>query len=200
MAEKRIANKQRKTAETEIELTLNLDGEGKAEVDTGVPFLDHLLTLWTAHGLFDLEVKARGDLAVDYHHLVEDLGIVLGQAFLEALGDKRGIVRYASMCLPMDETLVQVAVDISNRPLLVYEVGSRPGFVRDFNVGLIHDFFQGFVSEARLTLHVNRLRGEEPHHGVEAVFKGVGRILSSATRIDERRAGQVVSTKGTLTD
>lgn len=200
MAEERIGKRERKTSETEIELTLNLDGQGQAEIDTGVPFVDHLLTLWAAHGLFDLQVSARGDLAVDYHHLVEDLGIVLGQAFLEALGEKRGLVRYASLCLPMDETLVRVAVDISNRPLLVYEVGSRPGFVRDFNVGLVREFFQGFASEARLTLHVNRLEGDEPHHGVEAVFKATGRVLSAATRIDDRRAGQVVSTKGTLTD
>jgi imidazoleglycerol-phosphate dehydratase len=198
MAGERVAERSRETAETRISLRLDLDGSGQADLATGIPFLDHMLELFTLHGLFDLTVRAEGDLAVDYHHLVEDLGLVLGGALAEALGDKKGITRYASLSLPMDETLVRVAVDLGNRPYLRYALPVLPGFVRDFNTGLFREFFQALVNEGRFNLHLVRECGEEPHHLAEACFKGVGRALDAATRPDPRRAEQVVSTKGTL--
>lgn len=198
MAQERIGSKERKTKETEIRIEWNLDGSGVAEIDTGVPFFDHMLTLFSVHGLFDLKVSARGDTEVDYHHLVEDVGIVLGDCLREAVGEKAGIRRYGSVFLPMDETLVRVAVDIGNRPWLSYDLPSSPGFVRDFNVGLFREFFQGFVNQAGINLHVRRESGEEPHHLAEAAFKGTARALDEATRLDERRDGAVASTKGTL--
>ena len=200
MAEQRIATRSRKTAETEIEVEWNLDGTGQATIDTGVPFFDHMLTLFTVHGLFDLTIKATGDTAVDYHHLVEDLGIVLGDCFKEAVGDKAGIRRYGSFFLPMDETLVRVAVDVSNRPWLAYDLPAAPGFVKDFNVGRFREFFQGFVNQARINLHIQRESGVEPHHLAEAAFKGTARALDEATQIDPRRGGAIASTKGTLND
>lgn len=198
MAEERIAARERETTETKIRAEWNLDGSGSAEIETGVPFFDHMLALFAMHGLFDLKLQASGDTAVDYHHLVEDTGIVLGECFREAVGDKAGIRRYGSVFLPMDETLVRVAVDVGNRPWLSYELPAAPGFVRDFNVGLFREFFQGFVNQAGINLHIRREAGEEPHHLAEAAFKGTARALDEATGLDPRRAGTVASTKGTL--
>ncbi|MBC2601225.1 imidazoleglycerol-phosphate dehydratase HisB [Puniceicoccus vermicola] len=198
MAEQRIAARKRETAETQISAEWNLDGTGQAEIDTGVPFFDHMLTLFTVHGLFDLKIEAEGDIDVDYHHLVEDLGIVLGDCFHEAVGDKAGIRRYGFFYLPMDESLVRVAVDVSNRPWLDYDLPASPGFVKDFNVGLFREFFQGFVNQSRINLHIRREAGIEPHHLAEAAFKGTARALDEATQIDPRRGGKVASTKGTL--
>ncbi|MGE9290610.1 MAG: imidazoleglycerol-phosphate dehydratase HisB [Puniceicoccales bacterium] len=198
MAEQRIAARKRETAETQISAEWNLDGSGIAEISTGVPFFDHMLTLFTVHGLFDLKIEAKGDIEVDYHHLVEDLGIVLGDCFHEAVGDKAGICRYGFFYLPMDESLVRVAVDVSNRPWLDYDLPASPGFVRDFNVGLFREFFQGFVNQSRINLHIRREAGIEPHHLAEAAFKGTARALDAATQIDPRRGGKVASTKGTL--
>ena len=198
MADQRIATRVRETAETKISVEWNLDGSGIAEIETGVPFFDHMLNLFTVHGLFDLKIAASGDTDVDYHHLVEDLGIVLGDCFHEAVGDKGGIRRYGSFFLPMDESLVRVAVDVSNRPYLDYDLPTAPGFVRDFNVGLFREFFQGFVNQSRINLHIRREAGREPHHLAEAAFKGTARALDEATQIDPRRGGKVASTKGTL--
>lgn len=198
MAEKRVAKRERKTSETEISVEWNLDGSGQAEIVTGVPFFDHMLTLFAVHGLFDLKIAAKGDVEVDYHHLVEDLGIVLGDCFHEAVGDKAGICRYGFFFLPMDESLVRVALDVSNRPWLEYDLPASPGFVKDFNVGLFREFFQGFVNQAKINLHIRREAGSEPHHLAEAAFKGTARALDEATRIDPRREGTVASTKGTL--
>ncbi|MEM0965483.1 MAG: imidazoleglycerol-phosphate dehydratase HisB [Verrucomicrobiota bacterium] len=200
MAEKRIGAKTRETAETRISVEWNLDGTAQSKIETGVPFFDHMLTLFAVHGLFDLEVKADGDVEVDYHHLVEDLGIVMGDCFREAVGDKAGIKRYGSFFLPMDETLVRVAVDVSNRPWLEYDLPASPGFVKDFNVGLFREFFQGFVNQARINLHIRRECGVEPHHLAEAAFKGTARSLDEATQIDPRRGGAIPSSKETLND
>lgn len=200
MAKERIGEEQRETRETRISIRLNLDGSGEAEISTKVPFFDHMLELFAFHGLFDLKVEAEGDTEVDYHHLVEDAGIVLGDCFYQAFGDKTGIVRYGSVDLPMDETLVRVAVDVGNRPWLAYEMPPTPGFIRDFNAGLFREFYQGFVNQARINLHIRRLSGVEPHHLAEATFKGVARALDAATRIDPLRKGKVASTKGTLTE
>jgi imidazoleglycerol-phosphate dehydratase len=188
----------RKTAETDITLTLALDGRGDAAIATGVPFFDHMLTLWAKHGLFDLEVKATGDTDVDYHHTVEDVGLVLGQAVRDALGDKRGIRRYGFFLLPMDESLARVVIDISGRPHLVYQVEAPTMFVRDFNLVLVKEFCRAFSNALGANLHVQVEYGEEPHHVAEAVFKCLGRALDVATQIDPRAADQLPSTKGTL--
>jgi imidazoleglycerol-phosphate dehydratase len=198
MATKRTAKIERDTAETSIRLSLDLDGSGAGTIDTGIPFFDHMLVLFSRHGLFDLSVTAKGDIAVDYHHTVEDVGIVLGQAFRKALGERCGIRRYGFWVLPMDETLVQVALDLSNRPLLVYRVDSRESMVRDFNIGLVREFCQAFAGNVGANLHVNLLYGEEPHHIAEAIFKALARALDAATTIDPRLAGSLMSTKGTL--
>jgi len=198
MADPRIAEITRETAETQIALTLNLDGSGKSTVETGVPFLDHMLTLFARHGLFDLNVKATGDIGVDYHHLVEDMGIVLGEAVKQALGAKLGIQRYGSFYLPMDETLVRVVLDLGNRPLMVYRVDSSISFVRDFNIRLFREFFQGFANSAGANVHVQLEYGDEPHHIAEAVFKAFARALDVAARIDPRQEGSLPSTKGML--
>lgn len=198
MAQERIAEIKRDTKETQIALKLNIDGNGAADVATGIPFFDHMLTLFAAHGMFDLSVKATGDVAVDYHHLVEDVGIALGTAFKQALGDKAGIVRYGFFIQPMDETLARVVVDLGGRAMLVYKVDTTVAFVRDFNIGLLREFFQGFANNAGTNVHVQLEYGEEPHHVAEAVFKGFGRALDVACRIDERRQGALPSTKGSL--
>ena len=200
---KRSAKVQRHTAETQIALTLTIDGAGKADVKTGLPFLDHMLTLLAKHSLCDLKLKATGDLDVDAHHTVEDIGIALGQAFVQALGDKRGIRRYGWALVPMDETLAQcrVALDFSNRPYLVF---TCPGWrqianveVGKLRVGLVKEFLQGFANEARCNLHVDVLRGEEPHHVVEAIFKALAKALDLACQRDRRVKG-LPSTKGKL--
>ena len=197
MAEKRIAEVKRETKETKIALKLNIDGNGSADVRTGIPFFDHMLTLFAAHGLFDMTIEATGDVEVDYHHLVEDVGIALGQAFRQALGDKSGISRYGFFLQPMDETLARVVVDLGGRAMLVYKAETPVTFVRDFNIGLLREFFQGFANNAQANVHVLLEYGEEPHHVAEAVFKGFGRAMDAACRIDPRRQG-TPSTKGVL--
>ncbi|MDF9826868.1 imidazoleglycerol-phosphate dehydratase [Ereboglobus sp. PH5-10] len=198
MDQKRIAKIARKTAETDINLTLEIDGSGRSKIDTGVPFFDHMLTLFAKHGLFDLEVTCKGDVAVDYHHTVEDVGIVLGEAFRAALGDKLGIRRYGFFLLPMDESLARVVVDLGGRAHLVYEANAPTMFVRDFNIILVKEFCRAFSNALACNLHVNLEYGEEPHHVAEAVFKGLARALDAATQYDPRAAGQLPSTKGKL--
>jgi imidazoleglycerol-phosphate dehydratase len=203
---KRTARVRRDTAETKISLALTIDGKGKANVSTGVPFFDHMLTLLAKHSLCDLTIKAKGDLDVDAHHTVEDIGIALGQAFVQALGDKRGIRRYGWAVVPMDETLAQarIALDFSNRPFLVFEAKNWSrianvslGRKHEFRVGLVKEFLQGFANEARCNLHVDVLRGDEPHHVVEAIFKALAKALDLACQRDPRVKG-VPSTKGKL--
>jgi len=196
----RIGEVSRETNETCVNISLNLDGEGKGEINTGAPFFDHMLELFARHGFFDLSVDARGDVEVDYHHLVEDAGLALGQAVRKALGNRAGITRYGFFVLPMDETLVTVSLDLSNRPYLVYNAEPPVTFVRDFNVNLFKEFFQAFANEAGANLHVRLEYGEEPHHVVEAVFKGFARALDAATRYEPRLGGAIPSTKGTLSE
>jgi len=188
----------RKTAETNIALTLAIDGRGVSEIDTGVAFFDHMLTLFAKHGLFDLTVKAKGDTDVDYHHTVEDVGLVLGQAFKEALGDKVGIRRYGFFLLPMDEALARVVVDVGGRPMLVYSAEAPTMFVRDFNITLVKEFCRAFSNTLGANLHVQLIYGEEPHHVAEAIFKGLARALDAATQIEPRAADLLPSTKGTI--
>lgn len=194
----RVATVARKTAETDIVLTLGVDGAGVSKIDTGVPFFDHMLTLFAKHGLFDLTVKAKGDVEVDYHHTVEDVGLVLGQAFKEALGDKVGIKRYGFFLLPMDESLARVVVDVGGRPHLVYEANAPTMFVRDFNIILVKEFCRAFSNALGANLHVHLIYGEEPHHVAEAIFKGLARALDTATQIEPRAADQLPSTKGKI--
>lgn len=194
----RTATVARKTAETDITLALSVDGKGTSKIDTGVPFFDHMLTLFAKHGLFDLEVKAIGDVDVDYHHTVEDVGIVLGEAFKRALGDKKGIVRYGFFYVPMDESLARVVVDLSGRACLVYDVVSPTMYVRDFNLILVKEFCRAFSNTLGCNLHVKLEYGEEPHHVAEAIFKALARALDAATLVDERTAGALPSTKGAL--
>ena len=198
MAEQRIATIERNTQETQIKMELNLDGTGVSEIDTGIPFFDHMLTLFAKHGLFDLKLKAAGDIDVDYHHMVEDTGIVLGQCLKKALGEKRGIRRYGFFLLPMDESLARVALEQSNRQAFVYKVDFKFPMVRDFNIVLIKEFFQAFANDAACNLHINLEYGEEPHHIAEAIFKGFARALDMATTIDPRMGDALPSTKGTL--
>ena len=193
----RSATVQRKTAETDIKLSLGVDGTGKYEIDTSVPFLDHMLSVMTRHGHFDLHVHAKGDTAVDYHHTVEDVGIVLGQALKTALGDMKGIRRYGTAKVPMDEALAEAVVDVSGRPGLVYNVKLPKAKVGEFDVELGYDFFKALTNHAMVTLHVNVPYGDNLHHILEAVFKAVGRALDDATSLDGRNIG-VPSTKGTL--
>jgi imidazoleglycerol-phosphate dehydratase len=188
----------RKTAETDIRLSINLDGTGKAEVATGVGFLDHMLTLFARHGKFDLCVTCKGDTNVDDHHSVEDIGIALGQAFKEALSDKRGIVRYGDITLPMDEALVLAAVDISGRAMLCCDVQFRTEKIGDFDTELVEEFFQAFCSNAYVTLHIRQLAGKNSHHIAEAVFKAVSRALRKAVAIDPEAIDEIPSTKGVL--
>ena len=188
----------RKTAETEIELTLDLDGSGKSQIDSGCGFLDHMLTLFAGHGRFDLTLTCRGDTQVDYHHSVEDIGIALGQAFAEALGDKRGITRYGSMLLPMDEALVLCAADLSGRAMLRYALERPTAKVGDFDTELAEEFFWGFVRSAAATVHLRQLDGTNTHHILEAAFKAFGRAMRQAVRLDPELSGEVPSTKGVL--
>jgi imidazoleglycerol-phosphate dehydratase len=194
----RQARVERKTKETDIVLHLNIDGTGAAKIQTGIPFFGHMLEAWTKHGLVDLTVDAHGDLEVDLHHTVEDVGIVLGKALREALGDRRGIVRFGSAAIPMDETLVSAAVDISGRPFIVFNVPLNRARVANFDLDLLKDFFRAFAFNAELNLHVNLHYGENLHHIAEAIFKAVGRAVAEATRLDPRIAGVVPSTKGAL--
>ena len=198
MAKARTAKLTRNTKETRIQAELNIDGSGESSIDTGIPFFDHMLTLFARHGLFDLTVKAEGDIDVDYHHTVEDTGIVLGQLVKDALAEKRGISRYGFFLLPMDECLARVAIDLSNRQAFVYKVESGDPMVRDFNIGLVKEFFQAFANEACCNLHINLEYGEEPHHVAESIFKSFARALDSATQIDPRLGDSIPTTKGML--
>ena len=188
----------RKTAETDISITLSLDGKGVSEIDTGCGFLDHMLTLFSKHARYDLKVRCVGDTHVDYHHTAEDVGICLGKAFFEALGDKRGITRYGNMLLPMDETLILSAVDISGRDYLGYEVDIKSARVGDFDTELCEEFFMAFVREAKINLHIRSLAGKNSHHVIEGAFKSVARSLSEATELDLRFADEIPSTKGVI--
>lgn len=188
----------RKTNETDIRLDLNLDGAGTGIIVTGIPFFDHMLTLFAKHGMFDLDIQLTGDIEVDYHHSVEDVGICLGQAFREALGDARGIKRYASGLIPMDETLCQMALDISNRPALVFNYQFPKTKIGTFDAELVEEFFNAFVNNARIALHINILHGSNLHHIAESCFKAFGIILDDATQIDPRKTELIPSTKGTL--
>ena len=194
----RQADIARKTAETDITLSLDLDGAGKSDISTGCGFLDHMLCAFARHGRFDIALKCKGDTQVDDHHSVEDIGIALGSAFCRALGDKRGISRYGSMILPMDEALVMSAVDISGRAHLEYDVPRLKDKVGSFDTELVKEFFLGFVRNAGVTLHIRKLSGENTHHILEAAFKSVARSLSQAVRIDERFADEIPSTKEVL--
>ncbi|MCE5284376.1 MAG: imidazoleglycerol-phosphate dehydratase HisB [Pelosinus sp.] len=187
----------RKTGETDIKVELNLDGQGQSEIATGIGFFDHMLILWAKHGLFDLKVAAKGDLEVDGHHTVEDAGIVLGAAIKEALGDKKGIKRYGTAFVPMDEALAFVSLDISGRPYLVFDASLPGGSIGGFDTELVEEFLRALAVQAGLTLHVRVLYGKNAHHMVEAIFKALGRALSEACIKDERIVG-VMSTKGVL--
>jgi imidazoleglycerol-phosphate dehydratase len=193
----REARVERNTKETQIVLQLNLDGSGASKVETGIPFFNHMLEAWAKHGLIDLTVDAKGDLDVDLHHTVEDVGICLGKAFKEAVGDKKGIARYGDSFLPMDEALVHAAVDVSGRPYLVFNVPLGRTRISNFDLDLLKDFFRAVAFNAELTLHVTMHYGENLHHIAEAVFKSVGRALAEATRLNPR-IGDVLSTKGSL--
>jgi imidazoleglycerol-phosphate dehydratase len=194
----RKATIERKTKETDISLQLNMDGTGAAAIETGIPFLDHMLSLLAAHGFFDLEIQAKGDIEVDDHHTVEDLGIAIGMAVRKALGEKRGIRRYGEATVPMDEALARVALDISNRPVLSYRVSLQNRTTGSFDVGLLREFFRALVTHAGVTMHVDLLAGDEPHHVSEAIFKAFARALDQATRSDSRLGESVPSTKGIL--
>ncbi|WP_177419774.1 imidazoleglycerol-phosphate dehydratase HisB [endosymbiont of Lamellibrachia barhami] len=194
----RTAQVERNTLETRISITLNLDGTGKSRFETGVPFLDHMLDQVARHGLIDLEVNAKGDLEIDAHHTVEDIGITLGQALAEALGDKKGIRRYGHAYVPLDEALSRVVVDFSGRPGLEYNVAFTRARIGEFDVDLFREFFQGLVNHAGMTLHIDNLRGINAHHQAETVFKALGRAMRMALEPDPRMSDVVPSTKGTL--
>ena len=197
MAE-RIAKIERRTKETNISLEISLDGRGITEVKTGIPFFDHMLTAFSKHGLFDLKVYCEGDIEVDYHHTVEDVGIVLGEAIRKALGEKFGINRFGFFLLPMDEVLVRVSLDLSNRSYLEYLVQPVTYYIKDFNIALVKEFFQGLTNALGANIHIALEYGVEPHHIAEAIFKGFARALDQATRIDPRIKGDLPSTKGMI--
>ncbi len=194
----RTAQVTRNTLETQVSVSLNLDGNGQAKLASGVPFLDHMLDQIARHGLMDLDVSAKGDLHIDAHHTVEDIGITLGQAFARAIGDKKGVRRYGHAYVPLDEALSRVVLDLSGRPGLVFEVNFTRARIGEFDADLVREFFQGFVNHAGVTLHVDCLRGVNAHHQAETVFKAFGRALRMAVEPDERMAGVMPSTKGSL--
>ncbi len=194
----RISEINRKTNETNISLKLNIDGDGKNSINSGCGFLDHMLCLFSRHGRFDLELNCKGDTFVDYHHTVEDIGIVLGKAFAEALGDMRGITRYGSFILPMDESLILTAVDISGRSYLGYNLQIPSSRVGDFDTELVREFFEAFVRNSNITLHLNQLEGYNTHHIIEGTFKSVARSLKQAVEIEEKYKNEIPSTKGVL--
>ncbi|MGB0920343.1 MAG: imidazoleglycerol-phosphate dehydratase HisB [Alphaproteobacteria bacterium] len=194
----RTASKSRKTKETSIEVELNLDGTGQYDVETGIGFLDHMLEQLSRHSLIDLKVRAKGDLHIDFHHTTEDTGIVIGEAFADAIGDMKGITRYADVHIPMDETLTRVALDISQRPYLVWRVNFTKPKLGDMDTELFKEWFQAFAQAAGITLHIENVYGENNHHIVESCFKGTARALRAAIEIDPRKADAVPSTKGTL--
>ena len=188
----------RKTAETDISLSIDLDGSGKSNIDTGCGFLDHMLTLFASHGCFDLDVSCKGDMEVDAHHTAEDIGICLGKAFLEALGDKKGIVRYGFMILPMDEALLLASVDLSGRGYLGYGLDIPAEKVGDFDTELVEEFWLAFIREAKCALHIKQLDGKNSHHIIEGAFKAIARSLRAAVSIDEKTRDEIPSTKGVL--
>ncbi|MDN5753759.1 MAG: imidazoleglycerol-phosphate dehydratase HisB [Nitrosospira sp.] len=188
----------RNTLETQISVKVDLDGTGKAVLDTGVPFLDHMLDQVARHGMIDLEISAKGDLHIDAHHTVEDIGITLGQAFTQAIGDKKGLRRYGHAYVPLDEALSRVVVDLSGRPGMEFNIGFVRARIGEFDVDLINEFFRGFVNHAMVTLHLDNLSGRNAHHQAETVFKAFGRALRMATEIDPRAMGAIPSTKGSL--
>ena len=194
----RQAQVTRNTLETQIEVRLNLDGSGKSRLATGVGFFDHMLDQVARHGMVDLEVEAKGDLHIDAHHTVEDVGITLGQAFAKAIGDKKGVRRYGHAYVPLDEALSRVVIDLSGRPGLEYSVDYARGLIGEFDVDLVHEFFQGFVNHALVTLHIDNLKGRNAHHQAETIFKAFGRALRMAAEIDARASGTLPSTKGSL--
>jgi imidazoleglycerol-phosphate dehydratase len=194
----RSATVSRNTLETQIEVTINLDGTGKFESQTGVPFLDHMMEQIARHGLFDLTINAKGDLHIDAHHTVEDTGITIGQAFKMALGDKKGIIRYGHAYVPLDEALSRVVLDLSGRPGLAFDVTFTRDKIGEFDVELFYEFFQGMVNHAGITLHIDNLKGRNSHHIAETIFKAFGRALRMAVTLDDRALGQLPSTKGAL--
>jgi len=198
MPTSRVAEVTRNTNETQIRVVINLDGTGQQKLNTGVPFLDHMLDQIARHGLIDLDIEAKGDLHIDAHHTVEDVGITLGQAFAKAIGDKKGVRRYGHGYVPLDEALSRVVVDFSGRPGLEFHVPFKRSMIGTFDVDLTHEFFQGFVNHALVTLHIDNLRGENAHHQCETVFKAFGRALRMAAELDPRAAGMIPSTKGSL--
>lgn len=193
----RTGRVERKTKETEIVASVDLEGSGKTNIETGMPFFNHMLDSFSRHGLFDIELQARGDLEVDYHHTVEDVGLALGEAFKKALGDKQGIRRFGEASCPLDETLARVVIDLSGRPYLSYNVKIRPGRVGSFDTDLPHEFYAAFTNQLGMNLHIDVIRGENPHHIIEACFKAFARAMDMATGFDERIRG-VLSTKGSL--
>ncbi len=193
----RTASFHRETKETNIAIDLNLDGEGKSEISTGIPFFDHMLDLLTRHALFDLKLEAKGDLEVDYHHTVEDVGLALGRALNDALGDRKGITRYGWCLMPMDEALSRVAVDLGGRPYLVFDMANQERKIRDFDVWLLKHFFESFAQQGRMNLHVRELYDDDVHHAYESVFKGVARALRMACALDPREK-EIPSSKGVL--
>jgi len=194
----RVAKVERDTLETQISVDIDLDGQGKASFDTGVPFLEHMLDQVARHGLIDMTVVAKGDLHIDAHHTVEDLGITLGQAFDKAVGDKKGIKRYGHAYVPLDEALARVVVDFSGRPGLEMHADFRRSMIGEFDVDLFYEFFQGFVNHAKVTLHIDSIRGKNAHHIAETIFKAFGRALRMALEADPRMSGMMPSTKGSL--
>ncbi len=198
MSIQRKAEVVRDTSETQIRVAINIDGTGQQKLNTGVPFLDHMLDQIARHGLIDLDISAKGDLHIDAHHTVEDVGITLGQAFAQAIGDKKGIRRYGHAYVPLDEALSRVVIDFSGRPGLEFHVPFKRSMIEQFDVDLTHEFFQRFVNHAHVTLHIDNLRGENGHHQCETVFKAFGRALRMATELDPRAAGTIPSTKGSL--
>jgi len=194
----RQAQVTRNTLETQISVKLNLDGSGKSRLATGIGFFDHMLNQVARHGMIDLEIEAKGDLHIDAHHTVEDVGITLGQAFAKAIGDKRGVRRYGHAYVPLDEALSRVVVDLSGRPGLEYAVDYARGLVGEFDIDLVHEFFQGFANHALVTLHIDNFKGRNAHHQAETIFKAFGRALRMASEIDPRAAGALPSTKGSL--
>ena len=193
----RTGTVRRKTKETEIQVAVDLEGSGKAEIETGMPFYNHMLDSFSRHGFFDIKVQAKGDLEVDYHHTVEDVGLALGEAFKNALGDKHGIRRFGEASCPLDETLAKVVIDLSGRPYLSYNVKIRPGRVGSFDTDLPHEFYAAFTNQLGMNLHIDVIRGENPHHIIEACFKAFARAMDMATGLDQRISG-VLSTKGSL--
>lgn len=194
----RTAEVERNTLETQIKVSINLDGDGRADFDTGIPFLEHMLDQVARHGMVDIEITAKGDQHIDDHHTVEDIGITMGQAFVSAVGDKKGIYRYGHAYVPLDEALSRVVIDLSGRPGLEFNVDFRRSAIGDFDVDLFVEFFQGFVNHAGVTLHIDNLRGRNAHHIAETVFKAFGRALRMALEADPRMSGKMPSTKGSL--